>query len=81
MTPLGIAYPKADILVKTYFAMAQRLVAGLPARRPGLDRKLVHVGFVVDKVAMGQICLRGLRSSPSNITPQMFHTHIYFTYN
>jgi hypothetical protein len=30
------------------------LVAGLPARRPGFDLGSVHVGFVVDKVALGQ---------------------------
>jgi hypothetical protein len=27
-------------------------------RKPGLYSKAVHVGFVVDKVALGQICLR-----------------------
>jgi hypothetical protein len=32
----------------------RRLVAGLPLRRPGF----VHVGFVVDKVALGQVFLR-----------------------
>jgi hypothetical protein len=36
------------------------LVAGLSPRRPGL----IHVGFVVDKVALGQVFLRVLRFSP-----------------
>jgi hypothetical protein len=27
------------------------------SRRPGFDTKSDHVGFVVDKVAMGQVCL------------------------
>jgi hypothetical protein len=29
--------------------------AGFQLRRPGFDPKSVHVGFVVDKVAMGQV--------------------------
>ena len=33
----------------------RRLVAGLPARRPVFDPGSVHVGFVVDKVALGQV--------------------------
>jgi hypothetical protein len=32
----------------------RRLAAGLPPRRPGFDPGSVHVGFVVDKVALGQ---------------------------
>jgi hypothetical protein len=41
------------------------LVAGLPRRTPGS----IHVGFVVDKVALGQVFLRVLRFSPVNIIP------------
>jgi hypothetical protein len=33
----------------------RRLVAGLSLRRPGFDPGSVDVGFVVDKVALGQI--------------------------
>jgi hypothetical protein len=33
----------------------RRLVAGLPPRRPEFDPGSVHVGFVVDKVALGQV--------------------------
>jgi hypothetical protein len=33
----------------------RRLVAGLSPRRPGFDPGPVHVGFVVDKVALGQV--------------------------
>jgi hypothetical protein len=33
----------------------RRFVASLPPRRPGFDPGLVHVGFVVDKVALGQV--------------------------
>jgi hypothetical protein len=40
------------------------LVAGLSPREPGT----IHVGFVVNKVAMGQVFLRVLRFSPVNIS-------------
>jgi hypothetical protein len=33
----------------------RRLVAGLSPRRPGFDPWLLHVGFMVDKVALGQV--------------------------
>jgi hypothetical protein len=42
--------------------MAQAVSRGLPPRRPGS----VSVGFVVDKVALGQVLLRVLRLSPGN---------------
>jgi hypothetical protein len=41
----------------------RRLVVGLPPRRPGFDPGSVHVGFVVDKVALGQVFPRVLRFS------------------
>jgi hypothetical protein len=51
----------------------RRLVAGLPPRRPGFDPESVHVGFVVDKVAQGQVVPRVLRFPPVNVIPQ-FHS-------
>jgi hypothetical protein len=36
-------------------AVLKRLVAGFPPRRPGIEPGSVHVGFVVDKVALGQV--------------------------
>jgi hypothetical protein len=54
-------------------AMAQRLIAGLQTRRPGFYPGLVHVGFVVDKVALGQVFPRVLRFSPVNFIPPVFH--------
>jgi hypothetical protein len=42
--PLGRAMP-----------WLKRLVAGFPPRKPGFDPRSGHVGFVVDKVALGQI--------------------------
>jgi hypothetical protein len=41
--------------VLTAVPWLRRLVAGLPPRRPGFDPGSVHVGFVVDKVALGQV--------------------------
>jgi hypothetical protein len=43
------------------------LVTGLSPRRPGFAPGAIHMGFVVDKVALGQIFLRVLRFSPVNI--------------
>jgi hypothetical protein len=51
----------------------RRLVAGLPPRTPGFDPGSVHVGFVVDKVALGQVFPRVLRFSPVNIIPLVLH--------
>jgi hypothetical protein len=45
------------------------LVVGLPPRSPGFDPGLVLVGFVVDKVALGQVFPRVLRFSPVNFIP------------
>ena len=45
----------------------RRSVAGLSPRRPGFDPGSVHVGFVVDNVALGQVFLRVLRFSPVSI--------------
>jgi hypothetical protein len=32
----------------------RRLAAGLPGRRPEFDPRSVHVGFLVDKMVLGQ---------------------------
>jgi hypothetical protein len=36
----------------------------------------IHVGFVVDKVALGQVFLRVLRFSPANIIPPLLHIRL-----
>jgi hypothetical protein len=51
----------------------RRLAAGLPPRRPGFDPGSVHVGYVVDKVALGQVFPRELRFSPVNFIPPVLH--------
>jgi hypothetical protein len=45
------------------------LVTDLSPRRPGFAPGSIHVGFVVDKVALGEVSLRVLRFSPVNIIP------------
>jgi hypothetical protein len=51
----------------------RRLAARLPPRRPGFDPGSVHVGFVVDKVALGQVSPRILLFSPVNFIPPVLH--------
>jgi hypothetical protein len=51
----------------------RRLAAGLPLRRPVFDPGLVHVGFVVDKVALGQVFPRVLWFSPVSFIPPVLH--------
>jgi hypothetical protein len=42
-------------------AIVRRLLAGLPPRRPGFQVRSGHMGFVVDKVALGAGFLQVLR--------------------
>jgi hypothetical protein len=51
----------------------KRLVAGLSPRRPGFDPGSVHVGFVVDKVALGQVFPGVLLFSSVNFIPPVLH--------
>jgi hypothetical protein len=48
----------------------------LSLKRPCFDFFLVHVGFLVDEVALGQIFFRVLSISPLKIIP-VFHTHSF----
>jgi hypothetical protein len=49
------------------------LVTGLSPQRPGFNPGSVHVEFVVDKVALGQVFLRVLRFSPVSFIPPVLH--------
>jgi hypothetical protein len=51
----------------------RQLVAGLLPRRPEFDPGSVHVGFVVDKVALGQVFPLVLRFAPVNFIPPVLH--------
>jgi hypothetical protein len=52
----------------------KQLVTGLSPQRPEFDLRLVHVVFVVDKVALGQVFSKYV-SFPVSITPPMLCTH------
>jgi hypothetical protein len=60
------------VVTTTYYkAMPwlKRLVAGLSPWRPGFAPRSIHMGFVVDKEALGQFFLQVLQLSPVNIIP------------
>jgi hypothetical protein len=61
-----------DYALQEAVTWLMRLVAGLSQRR--LER--VQVGFVLDKVALGQIFLRVLRFSPVSIISPRLQTDI-----
>jgi hypothetical protein len=49
------------------------LATGLLLQRPRLDPESVHVGFVVDKVALGQAFPQVLQFCPVNFIPPALH--------
>jgi hypothetical protein len=55
----------------------RRLVAGLSLRSPGFALGSIHVGFVVDKVTLGQVFLRVFRFFPVSIITPSFSVRIY----
>jgi hypothetical protein len=61
------------IIAKLIWAVPwlRQLVPGLSP--PGFDPGSVHVGFVVDKVALGQVFPRVFRFSPVNFIPPVLH--------
>jgi hypothetical protein len=52
------------------------LIAGLSPRRSEFAPGSNHVGFVGNKVALGQVFLRVLLFSPVSIIPPLLHTHL-----
>jgi len=54
----------------------RRLVAGLSSRGIGFDPKSVCLIFVVDRMELGEVCLRVLRFSPFSIMP--CHCYLHF---
>ena len=75
----AVSHVKGDAIAQSVQAMGlavpwlRPLVAGLSPRTPGFDPGSVHLGFVVDKVAVGQVFLRILRFSPVNFIPPVLH--------
>jgi hypothetical protein len=55
--------------------MSQAINADLLPQISGFDYGRVHVGFVVDEVALGHLFLPVIRFSPVDIIPPMIHNH------
>jgi hypothetical protein len=53
--------------------MAQAVSRRSPTAEARVDPGSVHVGFVVDKVALGQVYPGVLRFSPVNFIPPVLH--------
>ena len=53
----------------------RQLVSGLSPQKPKLD-PLIYVRLMVNKVAMGQVCLQVLWISPVNIIPPVLCTNL-----
>jgi hypothetical protein len=53
----------------------KRLVAGFPPRRPGFKPGSSHVGFVVDKVALGQVFSEYFGFPCQSSFHQFLHNH------
>jgi hypothetical protein len=53
----------------------KRLVAGFPPRRPGLDPGCGQVGFVVDKVVLGQVFSEYFGFPCQSSFHQLLHNH------
>jgi hypothetical protein len=63
------------MLISNALPRLRRSFAGLSTQRHGIDLSSVHVGFVVDKVAMGQVFLPVIWVSLVSITPPTLHVH------
>jgi hypothetical protein len=53
----------------------RRLVSGFPQRQPGLEPGSGHVGFVVDKVALGQVFSEYFGFPCRSSVHQLLHKH------
>ena len=60
-------------IVNRVTTQSGRAMAQAVSRRPLIDPESVHVGFLVNKVALGQVFLRVLRFSPVNFIPPVLH--------
>ena len=54
------------------------IIASLSPRRPGFDSSPIHVRFVIDRVALGQVFLRILQFLPVSIISLILHIHSEF---
>ena len=49
------------------------IIASLSSRRPGFDSRPIHVRFVIDRVALGQVFLRTLQFLSVSIISLILH--------
>jgi len=54
----------------------KQLFAGISRRGPDFDPTSVHVRFLVNNMALGQVFLRIIRVSHVDIIPRMLHAHL-----
>jgi hypothetical protein len=57
--------------------IAQAVRRRISPRRTVFASRAAHMGFVVDKIALGQVSLRVLRFSPVSIIPTLLHIYSY----
>ena len=62
-----------------YAILAQAISASPSPWRLWLSPRAIHMGFLVDKLALGMVSLQVLGLSPLTTIPPMFHTHISFS--
>jgi hypothetical protein len=67
---------KVDLVLKNGRATTQAVSRCLLPRSPGFAPGSTHVGFVVDKVVLGQVFLRVLRFPCPYHSTVVLHTHI-----
>jgi hypothetical protein len=75
-TFLSLKTPKYSHFINKFSRIVpwlRRLVAGLSPQMHGFDPGSIHVGFVVDKVALGQVFPRVIRFSPVNFIPPVLY--------
>jgi hypothetical protein len=61
--------------------LLRQLVSGLSSRIPVIDLRSFHVGFVVEKMTVGQVFLWVLRYYPVIIILPTLHTHLPSTHH
>jgi hypothetical protein len=74
-TPFSSNTGNAQLLDPLNHSKHRRLVDGFSPQRAAFTPRAVHVGFVVDKVAPGQVFLRVVRFSPVNTIPPLLYIH------
>jgi hypothetical protein len=65
------------IMMQGVVLRSTRLIAVLAPRRPRFQAGPVHVGFVMDHVANGQVLPREILFSPLSMFPTMLHPHSF----